>query len=140
MSAAHEHHPANPVHDDQWEDADHTLVTDDEWHEHSGEAPPQHAHGQTTPGVIALYGLGGFIALLVSMAAVGVYFVQVNRAKFVRNVERIELGDETRELKARWQAQLHEYGWVDVENNIVRVPIENAIESVAREYAQAAGG
>ena len=119
-----------------WVDADHSGETDDEWHSHSSvEGAPQHAHGETSPATIALVGIVSFALLGVTMAFVAFYFVQVKQTEFTRKVE-IDLGSDTRTLKRTWEADLRNYGWVDTAENVVHIPIDRAIRSVAREYAQ----
>jgi hypothetical protein len=38
------------------------------------------------------------------------------------------------ELRAKQDAQLHAYGWVDQKNGIVQLPIDRAMELVAQHY------
>jgi len=127
--------PHTPEHPEQWADADHSPLADDPWHDHAGEAPPQHAHGEPTPGAIAIVGLASFLVLLFTMGAVAVYFFEVNRAEYVRKVQRAPVDQAAIEAHARWQAQLRDYEWVNAEENVVSVPIDVAMRSIARDYA-----
>ncbi len=130
--------PHAPEHPEEWVDADHSPIADDPWHDHAGEAAPQHAHGQTTPGAIAIVGLVSFLVLLFTMGAVAVYFFQVHRAEHVRKVERSPMDQEAIEARARWEAQLRGYEWVDAEQNVVSIPIDAAMRSVIRDYTSEA--
>jgi len=119
-----------------WVDADHSGETDDEWHSHTpDEGMPQHAHGETSPTTIAAVGIVSFALLGVTMAFVAFYFVQINQMEYSRKVE-IDMGSDARTLKRAWEADLRNYGWVDPAENVVHIPIDRAIRSVAREYAQ----
>ena len=125
------HQPADP----DWVDADHSADTDDEWHSHVGEEAPQHAHGQTSPGAIALFGLASFAALLVTLFVLALFFNRVTLGERVEKIERVDLlGSDFVQRKAGWNAELSGYGWADPER--VSIPIDQAIESVAREYTR----
>ncbi|TVQ30666.1 MAG: hypothetical protein EA376_12485 [Phycisphaeraceae bacterium] len=119
-----------------WVDADHSGETDDPWHAHTpDEGVPQPSHGETSPATIAAVGIISFALLGVTMAFVAFYFIQINQIEYTRKVE-IDIGQDVRSLQRVWEADLRNYGWVDAPNNVVHIPIDRAIRSVAREYAQ----
>lgn len=125
-------------HEQVWQDADHSGETDDAWHRHTAEeGVPQAAHGQTTPGVIALVAVGSFAALVLTIAFVTVFFGQVNLQQRRDKIE-MDLGANTRQLKAEWKAELGGYGWVDPAKGLVHVPIDQALDHVIAEYERAA--
>lgn len=125
-------------HEQVWEDADHSGETVDAWHRHTAEeGRPQAAHGQTTPGAIALVGVGSFVALVLTIGFVTVFFGQVNVQQREEKIE-IDLGANTRQLKAEWKAELGGYGWVDPAKGLVYVPIDQAMDRVISEYGKPA--
>ncbi|MFG0274250.1 MAG: hypothetical protein ACF8QF_04250 [Phycisphaerales bacterium] len=117
-------------------DRDHSMATDDAWHDHSGEAAPQEVHGETNPMFIAALGVVGFGVLIVSIVLITVYFNQVVRSEVVQKVERADVSREYTERRAYWDAELTSYGWVDQEAGVVRIPLDAAIERVVEEYTQ----
>lgn len=122
--------------DNPWEDADHRAVTDDPWHAHgSAEEPPQHSHGETSPGSIAMVGIVSFVLLLAAAGIVYVYFNQVARQKYVDHVERVDLGQSVRTRLAEGEQRLSGYGWVDADEGTVHIPIDLAMDKVREKYA-----
>lgn len=120
-------------HDSNWVDADHSRASDDAWHSHAGEAPPQHAHGQTSPAAIAIFGFGSFVALLITLAVLTVFFNRVNQSFQVEKIERVDLrGTDIVERRAGWNAELNGYGWAGPDR--VAIPIDQAIQATIREY------
>jgi hypothetical protein len=117
-------------------DRDHSMETDDEWHDHTGEAAPQEVHGETSPMFIAALGVVGFGVLIVSIVLITIYFNQVVRAEQVQKIERADMARDYNERRAYWDAELSSYGWIDQENGVVRIPLDRAIESVVEEYTQ----
>lgn len=117
-------------------DRDHSMVTDDPWHDHAGEAPPQETHGETSPLFIAGLGVVGFGVLVVSIVVIVIYFNQVVRAEKVQKIERADMTVDLRQRRAVWEAELSSYGWINEEEGAVRIPIDRAIESVVEEYTQ----
>ncbi len=115
---------------------DHSMVTDDAWHDHQGEAAPQEVHGETNPMFIAALGVVGFGVLLVSIVLITIYFNQVVRSEKVQKIERADVAREYSERRAYWEAELTSYGWVDQQAGVVRIPLDAAIEGVVEEYAQ----
>jgi hypothetical protein len=119
----------------EWGDADHSLVTDDPWHEHSGEEPPQDAHGETSPGVIAIGGIVSFFIVVACVLFVTMYFDRVLLWKYEEVVE-VDLGEGFRNQQEAWMGNLNGYGWEDPQNNTIRIPIDLAIDRVAAEYTE----
>lgn len=129
-------HRDEVVENDPWADPDHSAVTDDPWHAHSSdEEPPQESHGVTSPGAIALVGVGSFVILLILIGIVAVYFNQVARRTQVEKIERVDLGQSMRTQLAEERQRLSSYGWVDPEQERVHIPIEQAMEQIREEYA-----
>jgi len=123
-----------------WEDPDHSAETDDAWHDHSGEAPPQESHGTTSPVWIFVVGLGSFALLVVVVALTAKYFDLSVQEEVVQKVEKRDLGTEYEEKKAVWQSQLSTYAMVNADEGVVRVPIDQAIRKTVQHYRSQSGG
>jgi hypothetical protein len=86
----------------------------------------------TRNGVIFGFVGGTFLILILSVVWLRSYFfVRVHREIHTRvlsvdNPERVALDELEEEI-------LTTYGWVDEEKNVVRIPIDRAIELVAEE-------
>lgn len=132
---AHDEHNQKPH--EEWHGADHSNVSDDPWHDHSGDEKPQHAHGETTPAGIAAVGLISFGLLVLSIVGVWIFFDQMLRLEYDRKQDMFT-GEPALELRARWEAELNEYGWADPATNRVVIPIDRAVDLVAAEYAKKA--
>lgn len=117
-------------------DRDHSMESDDAWHDHAGEAAPQDVHGETSTMFIAALGVVGFGVLVLSILLITVYFNQVVRAEKVQKIERADVARTYLERRAYWEAELGSYGWIDETTGAVRVPLEQAIEAVAAQYAE----
>lgn len=121
--------------ENDWVDADHSGASDDSWHSHTGETPPQHAHGVTSPLNIFLIGIVCTILVLATMAVIAQYFVMGSQLEIAAKQE-VNLGADFADLQESWDAALTGYGWVDAANGVVRVPIQTAIDAVVTEYSQ----
>ena len=107
----------------------------DAWHSHEGEAPAQDTHGETKPSTIALVGIVGLVVIILTVVILVGYFDAVNRQeKYVKH-ELADVRGEARATIAQWQSELSSYGWVDAENGIVRMPIDQAMQTIAEEYS-----
>lgn len=120
---------------DEWEDSDHSGYADDEWHRHSSDEHPQHAHGETTPGMITVVGLVSFALLVAMIAGVWIYFLQALKVEYAAKRD-MWLGAEVSMMKDTWDQRWREYAWVDPAKGTIRVPIERGIEMAASAYAQ----
>lgn len=118
-----------------WVDPDHSGHTDDAWHSHKGEAPPQHAHGAISPGVIFGVGLGGFAIVVACIVLITVYF-KMESQKEIAAKQEVSLATGFRAKQAEWESQLTGYAWVDPQAGTVRIPIDEAMSKVAASYAQ----
>ena len=121
---------ANP-----WVDPDHSGFTDDEWHSHKGEAPPQYAHGSVSPLMIFGVGLGGFIIVVVCIVLITVYF-KMESQKEISAKQEVSLASGFRAKQASWEEQLTGYAWVDAQAGDVRIPLDKAMTKVAERYAE----
>ncbi len=117
-----------------WVDPDHRAYTDDAWHAHQGEAPPQHAHGAVSPLVIFSVGLGGFISIVACIILITVYF-KMESQKEIALKQEVSLASGFTSMQAEWESQLRGYAWVDASTGVVRIPLEKAMDKVAASYA-----
>lgn len=119
-------------------------------HEHShGDGRPEHgglgdalAHDHPNPnphddpsvGPIAFYGLAGslvFVAIVIWLAALVFSTQSELTAERVYRAEAQELVD----LKSRQLANIHAYKIVDKSKGVVAIPIDRAMQIVAKELA-----
>ena len=118
-----------------WEDPDHSAHTDDSWHAHAGEMPPQYAHGTISPLVIFGIGLGGFIAVIICIVMITVYF-RMESQQEIATKQEIALDAGYRAKQSSWTARLSGYEWVDPQQGVVQIPLNVAKDKVAEAYAQ----
>lgn len=120
---------------DNWQEQARTSHSDDQWHAHSGEAPPQHEHGsKANPVVIILVSVVSVVFVVVLILLVMIYFNQRVRALRVERQEHADFTSFVIEQDALQQQMMGDYGWIDTENNVIRLPLERAIEITAQEY------
>ncbi len=113
----------------------HFEHADDAWHAHAGEAPPQETHGETNPGFIAVVGAVGMIIVVVLIVILTKYFDAVVYDERMVKQERWDVRNEVEAVEAQWTLNLTSYAWADAQNGTVRIPIDRAIDAVAREYS-----
>jgi hypothetical protein len=114
----------------------------DPWHSHAGETErPQKPHGELANAhLIVFFGIGSFLIVLICAVAVYAYYLKysrdlLNEAEFGRAA-----GLEKDALQYRRTAQadlVQGYAWADHEH--VQLPIADAMQRVARQYAQRSG-
>jgi hypothetical protein len=86
---------------------------------------------------IATVTIAGTIVLIAVVLAVQGLYESANRAEFSRKVVAVA-PIEIRDLRAAQLARLRSTGWVDKKNEIVAIPIEKAMELLAKEPDPAA--
>ena len=129
-------HGHDPHTQDELRDA---LREHDDWFRHDASEPShQQSHGDFNPYVV----MGFLAATIVLVAAV----VIVTVPWFGRAVQakRVEVQEENRRLTldyeqraSRWTEELTgSPSWVDEANNVIRVPIDLAIDEVVESYAR----
>jgi hypothetical protein len=111
---------------------------------------PRHAHEESDVNirgiVIFTAALAATVALIIVVTTVILNGLQARRPKEVRmpaSVEPIQAPPEPRlqttpsedlaTMRAREDEILDHYGWIDRSDGVVRIPIERAIDIVARE-------
>ncbi len=134
-----EHHdPLHPPHTP--DEVQHALVEHDDWFRHSADEPTHQAsHGDFNPYIVMAC-LAVTIAVVVGvivftlpwfgrLVQAGIVSVQENNVRYT-----FEFTDKS----GAWHAQLYgEPTWLDEKNNIVRIPIDDAITQVVQEYKAA---
>jgi hypothetical protein len=85
-------------------------------------------------GFIAWSGVAIIVFLIVTILAVQVYFDSLkNHQEFVKLLEPVS--EDYRNLRAREDAELYSYKYVDREKGTVRLPLQRAMELVMSEAA-----
>jgi len=74
------------------------------------------------------------VGIIVAVLAVQHYFaVTYEEQLYIKVLSPV--ASDLKQLRAREDAQLHSYGYIDREKGLVRLPIERAMELLAAEYA-----
>jgi len=136
MSEHHTHHHT-PHTTDEFQ---HALVEHDEWFRHSADEPThQESHGDFNPYVVMAF-LFVTIGLVFGTAVfVVMWFARLSHDQKVIVQERNpEYNQEYVERADQWKADLYgEPTWIDEKNNLIRIPIGDAMDAVVKEYASA---
>jgi hypothetical protein len=90
------------------------------------------AHDDTKNIRIVVFAGVGLIILVVLLVWLRSYFFLVRNETVYTNVLSVK-NPKLVELRAREDAQLGSYAWVDKEKGIVQIPIDRAMELVVRE-------
>ncbi len=99
-------------------------------YEHSVNAGYEESDARV--GFIAWSGVGIVVFLIVTILAVQVYFDSLkNQQEFVKLLEPVS--EDYRNLRAREDAELYSYKYMDREKGIVRLPIQRAMDLVLSE-------
>jgi hypothetical protein len=91
--------------------------------------------GEPKNWFIAVLGLGTVVILVAVILGVQFYFDRVNEQQ-VYQKQMAPISDDLRNLRARDEAELHSYQYIDRNAGVVRLPIERGIELLAREAAE----
>lgn len=127
----------DPAESSRWADPDHSGYTDDEWHAHAGEAPPQPSHGSVAPAAIFAVGIVGFLIVVLCVVIIAQYFIMESQKEIAAKQE-VDLSAGYRSARAQWEERLGGFGWADPQAGVVRLPISVAMDKVAAHYAEAA--
>jgi hypothetical protein len=98
----------------------------------------EHGFDQTEPRarMIAVFGTALIVALVAVILGVQWYFDRVMEQQvFIKQLEPVS--SDLKALRAREDAELHQYRYVDRAQGTVRLPIERAMELVVKEGARA---
>ncbi len=123
----------------------------DEWHDHSKDEKPQHAHAEVGNAArIMAVGIGLFLVIVVAVVVTYGFYVQqstqrLNEMEIVRarGGEALPPALEARKFKGDSLMDLQTYGWIQVPavgdtpaRSLVRHPIDAAKQKVAQDYAR----
>lgn len=119
----------------------------DAWHKHTTDEPlPQEAHAErVNVGKVLAYGVVGMVIIIASIVFVYVYFQWYATGLRIEREERPDLryagqarvDAEYRAYRAQIEeVELAQFGWVDPENNVVRLPLSAAQKKVIEDYAK----
>jgi hypothetical protein len=90
--------------------------------------------GEPKTWLIALWGAGSIFVLAFLVLGIQYYFDLV-REQQVYQKQLEPVSNDLLSLRAREDAQLHSYGYIDRSRGVVRIPIERAMELLAQEAA-----
>ena len=118
---------------------------------HAAHGHSEHSHEKSDahPGSIAGFEVALLLLVVFSMAAMGGLFYYLSHREAVADTSRSPLAVEgalppapnlqvapasdIEQLHAAENMRLNTYGWVDKEQGVVRIPIEKAMEIVAKQ-------
>lgn len=106
---------------------------------HDHQDPRALAHDDTRNRTIVLWGTVTVIILAVMLVWLRGFFFSVRNEVVNDTVLRID-NPKLLEQRAREDAQLGSYAWVNKEQGVVQIPIERAMELVVQESAARGGG
>jgi hypothetical protein len=118
-------------------------------HDRRIDPHPGYELSDLRPGIIGLFGVGlvaviGAAAVITSLL---IYFKAAEQSKHETPIPRlarereptpeprlqIDAHNELRQMRAAEEAVLNSYGWVDKDSGRVRIPIERAMEILAKK-------
>jgi 5-bromo-4-chloroindolyl phosphate hydrolysis protein len=109
----------------------------DDWHQHTAaEGRPQAEHAANVN--IAMLGFVGFVIVAVVVAMVVlvvIYFQAYSSTLIAQKAENtVWYEQEYRPYAASSQRRLQEFGWIDAEAGVIRVPIDHAFSRVIESH------
>ncbi len=102
---------------------------------HEGDHPHEYEHRDANAKLLLLAGAAGVVLLLLSVAAVQLYYDWYKEGEIYQKV-LAPPGEQLRDLRAREDAELGSFRYLDRQKGIVRIPIERAMELYAEEAAE----
>jgi hypothetical protein len=123
-------------------------------HATNGQAAPGHETSDASPGSVAGFELALLVLAAFAMALMAGLFYYLTERESVADTSRSPLAAERtappapnlqisptadlKQLRAEEEDRIRTYGWVDKEQQIVRIPLEKAMEIVAARGVPAA--
>jgi len=123
-------------------------------HATNGHAAHSHEKSDASPGSVAGFELALLLLCAVSMALMAGLFYYLTERETVADTSRSPLAVERQappapnlqispaagleQLRAEEETRLHTYGWVDQEQQTVRIPVDKAMDIVAERGMPAA--
>jgi hypothetical protein len=113
------------------------------------DPPAGHELSDLRPGYIALFGIA-LTAVIVGAAVIASLLIHFKAAEYSRQETpvprlagereatpgprlQVDANNELRQMRAGEDAVLNSYGWVDKDSGIVRIPIDRAMEILAKK-------
>jgi hypothetical protein len=116
----------------------------DAWHRHTADEKPQHAHGEAANAhVIIFVGVGSFVLIILTVVITYAYYTWYTTRLLAEGENTVGFVEgDSAAYKARAQADLQHYNWVDpnpplVPVGTVQIPIDKAMDKVVARYTQA---
>jgi hypothetical protein len=125
------------------------MAQSDLGHDHRADLPAGYELSDLKPGGIALFALALVIAvaLAVVVTSLLMHFRALQHARQEAPLPRlagereavpeprlqIDARNELRQMRATEEAALKNYGWVDKDAGIVRIPVDRAMEILAKK-------
>ena len=113
------------------------------------DLPVGYERSDLKPGYIALFGIGVVMAvgLAVVITSLFVHYRELQHARQETPVPRlareresmpelrlqVDAPNELRQMRAAEEATLNSYGWVDKEAGVVKIPVDRAMEILAKK-------
>jgi hypothetical protein len=110
---------------------------------------PGYELSDLNPGLIALFGIGLVVAVALAVIITSLFMryrafqharqetpvPRLAREREVTPEPRLEVGapNELRQMRAAEDAALSSYGWVDKDTGIVKIPVDRAMEILAKK-------
>ena len=120
----------------------------------NGHAAHSHEKSDASPGSVAGFELALLLLCAIAMALMAGLFYYLTKREAVADTSRSPLSTERvappapnlqisptadlEQLGAEEETRLHTYGWVDQKQQIVRIPVEKAMDIVAERGLPAA--
>lgn len=115
----------------------------DEWHSHTADHRPQKAHGELANAhLIVFFGIGSFAIVFVCALAVYMYYIKystglLDKAEFGAAAGAGFEKDALQYRRSSLADLADGYAWAD--HDTVQLPIADAMQKVAKQYADRAG-
>jgi len=113
------------------------------------DLPAGHELSDLRPGYVAFFAFGLFVVLVISVAIASliIHYKTVQHTKQDTPIPRlagereamleprlpIDAPNELRQLRAAEETVLNSYGWVDKDAGIVKIPVDRAMEILAKK-------
>jgi hypothetical protein len=113
------------------------------------DLPAGHELSDLRPGYVAFFGIGLFVVLVISaaIASLIIHYKTVQHTRQDTPIPRlagereampdrrlqIDAPNELRQLRAAEETALNGYGWVDKDAGIVKIPVDRAMEILAKK-------
>lgn len=128
----HPHHdPHVPAPHEEY--THHHDAAEDHWYDHDPSEHPREAHGKINGAVIGAWMGGLFFGTLITVLVIIWIFERFSEQDMARKNE-VYAGQTYVEITTQAQRELTTAGWVDAEQGLVHIPIDDAMDRVATQY------